>query len=320
MLFDLRGRGRRRTVQVIYVGLALLFGVGFIGFGVGVGGGGGGILNALTGESGAPKASFAGQVKKYQKLVVEQPKSLSAWEGLINAQLHEAGGESSISNGKLTSQGKELFSDVAQSWNSYLALNPPKPNPKLAKEMLRVFGEEGLNQPASEVAGAADRRRQRPQSAAYSAELAEFAYKAHNERQGDLAAEKAVSLAPASERREAEEGAGGTEEERREQHEHQHGHEHCKHERRGIVGIRDNRQLVERRICERHDHRRRQDLQSQPEGQGTARKQREKIADRFVAGAFCRNPLRRGHTFRIGRAGLESLAHPAPMAGALTGR
>ena len=31
MLFDLRGRGRRRTVQVIYIGLALLFGVGFVG-------------------------------------------------------------------------------------------------------------------------------------------------------------------------------------------------------------------------------------------------------------------------------------------------
>jgi hypothetical protein len=200
MLFDLRGRGRRRTVQVIYVGLALLFGVGFIGFGVGVGGGGGGILNALTGESGAPKASFAGQVKKYQKLVAEQPKSLSAWEGLINAQLHEAGGESSISNGKLTSQGKELFSDVAQSWNSYLALNPPKPNAKLAKEMLRVFDEEGLNQPASEVQVLQIVVANEPQSAALFGQLAEYAYKAHNERQGDLAAEKAVSLAPASER------------------------------------------------------------------------------------------------------------------------
>jgi hypothetical protein len=201
MLFDLRGRGRRRTVQVIYVGLALLFGVGFIGFGVGVGSGGGGILNALTGESGAPKASFAGQVKRYQKLVAEQPKSLSAWEGLINAQLHEAGGESSISNGKLTSQGKELFSDVAQSWNSYLALNPPKPNPKLAKEMLRVFDEEGLNQPASAVEVLQIVVANDPQSAAYFGELAEYAYKAHNERQGDLAAERAVSLAPASERK-----------------------------------------------------------------------------------------------------------------------
>jgi hypothetical protein len=200
MLFDLRGRGRRRTVQVIYIGLALLFLVGFVGLGVGVGGGGGGILNAFTGESGAPKASFAGQVKKYQKLVATQPKDLSAWEGLINAQLHEAGGEDAVSNGKLTSKGKELFSDVAQSWNSYIALNPPKPNPKLAKEMVRVFDEEGLNQPAATVQVLQIVVAAEPQSAALFGTLAEYAYKAHNDRQGDLASEKAVSLAPATDR------------------------------------------------------------------------------------------------------------------------
>ncbi len=198
MLFDLRGRGRRRTVQVIYVGLALLFGVGFVGFGVGVGGGGGGILNALTGETGAPKASFAGQVKKYQKLLATQPKDLSAWEGLIDAQLHEAGGESAVSNGKLTSKGKELFSDVAQSWMSYVALNPPKPSPKLAKEMVRVFGEEGLNEPAAAVQVLQIVVASEPQSEALFGALAEYAYKAKNTRQGDLAAARAVSLAPAS--------------------------------------------------------------------------------------------------------------------------
>jgi hypothetical protein len=200
MLFDLRGRGRRRTVQVIYVGLALLFGVGFVGFGVGVGGGGGGILNALTGEEGPPKASFAGQVKKYQKLVIAQPKDLAAWEGLVNAQLHEAGGETYVSNGKLNSKGKELFSQVAQSWNSYLALNPPKPSPKLAKEMVRIFGEEGLNQPAAAVQVLQIVVAAEPQSASLFGALAEYAYKAHNERQGDLAAAKAVSLAPVSDR------------------------------------------------------------------------------------------------------------------------
>jgi hypothetical protein len=193
MLFDLRGRGRRRTVQVIYVGLAVLFGVGFIGLGVGVGSGGGGILNALTGGEGPPKASFAGQVKKYQHLVIVQPKNLSAWEGLINAQLHEAGGETYVSNGKLNSKGKELFSQVARSWNSYLALNPPKPSPKLAKEMVRIFGEEGLNEPAAAAAVLQIVVASEPQSAAY-------AYKAKNTRQGDLAAAKAVSLAPAAER------------------------------------------------------------------------------------------------------------------------
>jgi len=205
MLFDLRGRGRRRTVQVIYVGLALLFGVGFIGFGVGVGSGGGGILNALTGESGAPKASFAGQVKKYQKLVAEQPKSLSAWEGLVNAQLHEAGGESSVSNGKLTSQGKELFVQIAHSWNSYMALNPPKPNPQVAQEMERIFSEEGLSQPAEEVkvlqTVIAVKPELTPQyeSSLYGS-MAQYAYKAHNVRIGDLASEKAISLAAPAER------------------------------------------------------------------------------------------------------------------------
>jgi hypothetical protein len=200
MLFDLRGRGRRRTVQVIYVGLALLFGVGFVGFGVGVGGGGGGILNALTGESGAPSASFAGQVKKYQKLVVKEPKNVSAWENLTTAELHEAGGEAYVSNGKLTSKGKELFSQTAQSWNSYLALNPPKPNVALAKEMVRIFGEEGLNEPAAAVQVLQIVVASEPQSASLFGALAEYAYKAHNQRQGDLAAAKAVSLAPAADR------------------------------------------------------------------------------------------------------------------------
>ena len=159
--------------------------------------------------------------------------------------MHEAGGESSISNGKLTSQGKELYSDVAQSWNSYLALNPPKPNPKLAKEMLRVFDEEGLNQPASEVQVLQIVVANEPRAPRCSAELAEYAYKAHNERQGDLAAEKAVSSAGLR-TDEAEEGARGTEEERREQHEHglSTGTSTASDERRGIVGIRDNRQLA----------------------------------------------------------------------------
>jgi hypothetical protein len=200
MLFDLRGRGRRRTVQVIYVGLALLFAVGFVGLGVGVGGGGGGILNALTGESGAPSASFAGQIKKYQKIVAKQPSDVSAWEALTTAQLHEAGGETYVSNGKLTSKGKELFSQTAHSWNSYLALNPPKPNVTLAKEMVRVFGEEGLNEPAAAVTVLQLVVAAEPQSAALFGALAQYAYKAKNTRQGDLAAAKAVSLAPAAER------------------------------------------------------------------------------------------------------------------------
>ncbi len=76
---------------------------------------------------------------------------MSAWEKLTLAQLHEAGGEAYVDEHQLTSKGKELFAQTAQSWNSYVALNPPKPNSELAQEMVRVFGEEGLNEPAEAV-------------------------------------------------------------------------------------------------------------------------------------------------------------------------
>ena len=201
MLFDLRGRGRRRTVRVIYGGLALLIGAGLVFFGVGAGLGGGGLLNSLTGTEGSSSASFSNQIKKYKKLTQQQPSSIHAWEQLTLAQLHEGGGEAYVSGGKLTSKGKELFTQIAQSWNGYIALSPPKPNVEIAQEMVRVFGEEGLNQPAEAVKVLQIVTAARPESAALYASLAEYAYKAHNTRIGDLASEKALALAPSAQRK-----------------------------------------------------------------------------------------------------------------------
>jgi len=204
MLFDLRGRGRRRTVRIIYSGLALLFLVGFVGFGVGVGGGGqGGLLNALTGNEGSGGAVYASQIKKYKKLIKEKPTDAAAWVSLTTAQLHEAGSEEYFSSAtnQYTSKGKALLVEVASSWNSYLALNPEHPNPELAEKMLAVFGEEGLNQPAAAVQVLQIVIATKPPSEQRYAALAEYSYKAHNTREGDLAAAKAVSLAPAAQRK-----------------------------------------------------------------------------------------------------------------------
>src|SRR5271154_1045901 len=202
MLFDLRGRHRRRAVRVIYIGLALLIGVGLVGFGIGggFGGSGGGLLNAANSNEGSSSASFSNQIKKYEKLTKEQPTNASAWENLANAQLHEAGGEKYVTSSGVTSKGKELFAQVAHSWNTYLSLDPTKPNAELAERMVTVFGEEGLNEPAAAGAVLQIVVAARPTSAALYASLAEYAYKAHNTRVGDLAAEKAISLAPAAER------------------------------------------------------------------------------------------------------------------------
>jgi hypothetical protein len=197
MLFDLRGRGRRRTVQITYIGLAALMGIGLVGFGVGGGFGSGGIFSSLSNNEGANRASFSSQVKKYERLTQREPTNVSAWEELTTAQLHEAGGEAYVENGHPTSKGKELFSATARSWEHYLALNPPKPSLTLAKEMLRIFGEEGLNQPASAVQALQIIVAAEPTNASFYAALAQYAYKAHNTRVGDLASARALALIPA---------------------------------------------------------------------------------------------------------------------------
>jgi len=56
MLFDLRGRGRRRTIQAIYVTLAVLMGGGLVFFGIG-GNTSGGLFDAFKGGSGSSRAA-----------------------------------------------------------------------------------------------------------------------------------------------------------------------------------------------------------------------------------------------------------------------
>jgi hypothetical protein len=205
MLFDLRGRGRRRTVQVVYLGLALLFLVGFVGFGVGVGGGGGGILNAFTEGGGGGSASFAGKVAAAQKRTQRHPSEAAAWAALAEAQLHQAsepGYTATVGETEqYTAKGKVLLAKLAHSWSTYLQLETHHPNAELATKLAGIFSEAGLNQPASEMrtlqiatAGSA------PSVRLYSL-LAESAYRAGNLKVGDAAARKTVSLAPAAERK-----------------------------------------------------------------------------------------------------------------------
>jgi hypothetical protein len=200
MLFDLRGRGRRHTVRVIYIGLAGLFLLGFVGFGVGGGFGSSGILSGLTHEegSGGGGPNYRAEIKKYSKLTSQQPRDFAAWEKLLKAQLLLGGGEAYVTGaGAVTSKGKELFKEISESWSGYVAQNPPKPSLELAKEMVRIYDEEGLDQPSSAVEVLQLIVAAEPTNAAYYASLAEYAYRAKNVRVGDLASEKAVTLTPA---------------------------------------------------------------------------------------------------------------------------
>jgi len=203
MLFDLRGRGRRRTVKVIYVSLALLFGVGFVGFGVGVGGGGGGLLDAFTNNNGTNGASFDAEIKKDRKLVAAQPSNPAPLAKLIQDLLRQAGTGDNYNSteGTFTAKASGLLHEAQKDWQRYLALNPSKPSSDLASEMLQVFsGPGGLNEPAAAVSAMQIVIAGRPPSEALYADLAQLSYKAGNTRQGDLASTKAVALAPKAQR------------------------------------------------------------------------------------------------------------------------
>jgi hypothetical protein len=201
MLFDLRGRGRRNTVRVLYIGLAVLIGVGLVGFGVGGGFGGGGILNSAGSNEGSGGASFASKISKYEKITKKEPNNVAAWENLAKNLLHEAGNEgfTNPETGAPTAKGKELYRRASQAWLSYLALNPHTPNSELAQLVYRIYSEEGLNEPAKAVQ-ALNIVVTKRENASFYAQLAQYAYKAGNSSLGDLASAKAVKLAPAAER------------------------------------------------------------------------------------------------------------------------
>lgn len=205
MLFDLRGRGRRRTVQIVYLGLAFVFLVGFLGLGVGVGVGGGGILNFLTEEKSATGASFAGKVAAAQARTRSHPSDAAAWAALTEAQLHQASEpEYTTTVGEreqFSAKGLALLAQVSNSWNTYLRLERHHASATLAQELASIYSEQALNRPAEEartlqvaIAGKA------PSAGLYSS-LAESAYKARHISEGDTALHKALALITTPEER-----------------------------------------------------------------------------------------------------------------------
>ena len=109
MLFDLRGRGRRRTVQVIYLGLALLMGGGLVLLGIGGNQNGGGLLDAFTNGGGsADTGVFGDRRKAAEKKVQANRQDATAWAALARARYQEAsaGGGVDAATGVFTAEGR----------------------------------------------------------------------------------------------------------------------------------------------------------------------------------------------------------------------
>jgi hypothetical protein len=203
MLFDLRGRGRRRTVQAIYLTLAVLMGGGLVLFGIG-GSVSGGLLDAigLTGGGGGQSGNpLEKREQSLAKRVRANPRDAAGWAELARTRFQLAGqGENyNQQTGAFTAAGKRQLVGAEQAWDSYLALKPAKPDPGVAILLLRVYGPDGLNKPDKGVRAAEIVSEAQPSSQSFF-QLAVFAYAAGQSRKGDLAARKAVELAPPDQR------------------------------------------------------------------------------------------------------------------------
>ena len=197
MLFDRRSRGRRRTVQVVYLGLALLMGGGLVLFGVGSGNSIGGLLNGLTGNgsSGAQTQVVSQAEKAALRQTKLNPNDPSGWSALVQARWTSAGQGSdyNASTGVFTAVGKKELAGTTQAWQRYLQLTR-SPDPNLAILAARAYA--GLGDYANEAGAWEIETTANPSEVKGYECLAVSAYAAKQTRKGDLAAAKALSLVP----------------------------------------------------------------------------------------------------------------------------
>jgi predicted Zn-dependent protease len=202
MLFDLRSKGRRRTVQAVYLGLAVVLGLGLVLFGVGAGNGFGGLLNAFSGNgSGSNQnAVVSSQEKAALKQVKANPNDPAGWSALVQARWTTAQQNGSVSStgvATYTAAGKKKLAQTTQAWEKYVTLTK-RPDPNLAVLAARAYAAQGNYAGAAnswEVETSID-----PTAAKGYGCLAASAYAAKQTRKGDLAMAKAMDLVPKAQR------------------------------------------------------------------------------------------------------------------------
>jgi tetratricopeptide (TPR) repeat protein len=199
MLFDLRSRGRRRTVQAVYLGLAVLMGGGLVLFGVGTGSGIGGLLNAFTGNGSSNQTQIISSAEKTAlKQTQKNPSDPAAWGALETARYQNASssGFNSTTN-TYTTAGKKELAKATDAWQKYVTLTKSPANDLaiFAGNAYATLGQYANAASAWEAATEAD-----PTAVKSFECLAMTAYAAQQTRKGDLAAAKATSMVPKASR------------------------------------------------------------------------------------------------------------------------
>ena len=200
MLFDLRGKGRRRTVRVIYASPAILMGGGLVLFGVGSDVSGG-LFNAFDDNNAQDvDETLQKRVDDLQAKVEANPRDAASWAQLARARFQIANTQIDSNTGQFTEEGQAELQGVEQAWDRHLAIAGDDADSSVANVMVQAFGPSGLNKLDKAVAAMELVIEERGESAGLYAQLAQLAYLAGQSRKGDLSADKAIQLADKDER------------------------------------------------------------------------------------------------------------------------
>jgi hypothetical protein len=206
MLFDLKGK-RRRTVQGVYLLLAVLLGAGLVLFGIGSSVNGG-LFDAFNGGSGSSKADQAVQDKidKAEKTLATDPKNIAALAEVTRGHYQLATANSDTNTGAFNKKALPELQATGAAWKRYEAV-AQKPDPSLASLAVQAYEGQGtLTKSTAAWAGAADATEvlaaAKPNANTYIA-LVRYATLAGQTRKADLAGKKAIQLAPKGQEKDA---------------------------------------------------------------------------------------------------------------------
>jgi hypothetical protein len=203
MLFDLRGSGRRTTIKVVYLTLALLMGGGLVLFGIG-GDVSGGLVDALTENNGATTSNdsaFRDRADRATREAEASPQDPAAWAEVARTRFQYASAGEFINRqtGEFTAEGKAQLQLAATAWERHLELAKNKPDDRVATVMVQAYSQGGLNEPEKAVQAQEIITEVRPKDSTF-ATLAVLAYQAGQTRKGDLATKEALALADKDDR------------------------------------------------------------------------------------------------------------------------
>ena len=200
MLFDLRGR-RRRAVQATYLTLAVLMGGGLVLFGIG-GDVQGGLFDAFSDKSN--DSDVGGAVGKRNDRNRERlradPNNPLLLRELARGEFQAATAQIPTGSSSYPRQARDELRRSGEYWQRYLKAEKGKTDTDLARVALQVYDVNALNKP-KQAQQAAQLVAQADGDAASYLRVVQYSALAGDKRTADLAAQKAVDVAPKGQRK-----------------------------------------------------------------------------------------------------------------------